>query len=111
MRYYMVECLIADKQKRKIDKRVTCKAALGDINRSNDNCSIVLKKKTFNIFSDYMSTNKNKNPGRYVSSTIYGVVQSGLTHMYHMSSKTMERDFKEDLSHFMPRMKIVVLMK
>ena len=58
-----------------------------------------------------MSTNKSKNPGRNVSSTIYGVVQKGLTHMYHMSSKTMERYLKKDLSQFMLGMKRVVLVK
>ena len=65
------------------------KSVLEDIIRSNDNCSIVIKKMTFNIFSDYISTKKSKNPGRYVSSTIYGVVQRALTHLYHRESNRM----------------------
>ena len=87
----MVERLIADKYKGKKDKRATCKSAFKDINRSNDNCSIVLKKKTFNIFSDYMSTKKSKKLGWYVSSTIYDVVQNYLAHLYHTISKTTEK--------------------
>ena len=63
MRYCILECLIAEKQKGKKDKSATCKAALEDIDRSNDNSSIVIKKMTFNRFSDYMSTKKSKKLG------------------------------------------------
>ena len=86
----MVERLIAAEEKGKKETRATCKADLKEVNRSNDNCPIVLEKMTFNMFSYYMSTRKIKKSGGYLSSTRYGGVQSALTHMYRMSGKTMD---------------------
>ena len=41
--------------------REICKEALKAINRSDDNCTIVLVKMTFNIFSHYIQPRKAKN--------------------------------------------------
>ena len=73
----------------------TCKASLEKFNRSDDNCPIVLEKLTFNVFSHYMSTKKSKKSGGYLSATSYGGVRSALAHMYRMSGKTMDREFKK----------------
>ena len=86
----------------------TCKAYLGEVNKSDNNCPIVLKKITFNIFSHYMSTKKSKQSGGYLYTTRYGGVQCSLTHMYYMSGKTMGGYFKKELSRFLLGMKIVV---
>ena len=89
----MVVRLIAAEEKGEKETRATCRAALEEINRSDDDCPIVLEKMTFNVFYHYMSTKNSKNPGGYLSPTIYGGVQSALTHLYCMSGKTMIREF------------------
>ena len=61
IRYWMVEHLIYLDAEGKKSMRVTCKDELKAINRSDDNCPILLKKMTFNIFSHYMSMKKSKN--------------------------------------------------
>ena len=40
--------------------RAGCKAALEEVNKSDNNCPIVLEKMTLNIFSNYMATRKIK---------------------------------------------------
>ena len=70
--------------------RSNCKNALEEVNKSNNNCPIVLEKTTFNIFSHYMSTKKSKTSGGYLSATSYGGFRSSLTNMYRMSGKTMD---------------------
>ena len=55
-----------------------------------------------------MSTKKSKKSGGYLSATSYGGVRSPLTHMYHMSGKTMGGEFKKELSQFILGLKIVV---
>ena len=61
LRDWMVERLItADAEGKKL-MRATCKAALKAIHRNDDNCTILLEKMTFNIFSHYMSMKKGKN--------------------------------------------------
>ena len=89
MRDWMVERLIAAEEKGKKETRANCKAALEEVNKSDENCPIVLEKMTLNVFSHYMSTKNSKKSGRYLSATSYGGVQSSLTHMYPMSGKTM----------------------
>ena len=96
MRDWMVERLISAKDKGKKDKRATCRYDLEGINRSNNNCPIVLKNMTFNIFSDYMSTKKSQKFRGYLSATSYGGVQNHLTHLYLMIGKTMNRELKNN---------------
>ena len=50
----------------------------------------------------------SKKSGGYLSATSYGGVRSSITHMYHMSGKTMDEEFKKELSKFISGMKIVV---
>ena len=76
----------------------TCKAALEEVNKSDDNCPIVLKKITFDVFSQYVSTKNSKQYEGYLSNTSYGRVQSYLTHLYCMSGKTMGGELKKELS-------------
>ena len=40
--------------------RRVCKQALDNINKTDKNCPIVLTKLTFNLFSHYLTTRKNK---------------------------------------------------
>ena len=108
MRDWMVERLIAAQDKGKKETRATCKAALEEVNRTDNNFPIFLEKLTFNVFSHYMSTKKGKKSEGYLSTTIYGVVRSSLPHLYFMSGKTMDRGFKKELSQFMSGMKRVV---
>ena len=95
LREWMVERLIAAEGKGKKEMRATCKYALEEAKRSNENWSIVLEKITFNVFSHYMSTKKSKKSGGYVSATIYGGVQSYLIRQYHMSGKKMGVRFEK----------------
>ena len=80
----MVEHPVAADYKWKKYTRATCKAALEEVNKRDDNCPIVLDKMTSNVFSHYMSTKTSKNLGGYLSATSYGGVQSSLTILYHM---------------------------
>ena len=59
----MVELLIYAEEKGTKEKRVTCKDALEEVNRSKNNYPIVIGKLKFNVFSHYMSTKKSKNYG------------------------------------------------
>ena len=59
----MVEHPVAADYKWKKYTRATCKAALEEVNKSEDNCPIVLEKMTFNVFSHYVSTKKSKKSG------------------------------------------------
>ena len=92
----MVERIIYAKEKRKKETRVSCKYALEEVNRSDDNYPIVLEKLTFNVFSHYMSTKKSKKSGGYLSATSYGEVRSSLTHLYRISDKIMDGGFKNN---------------
>ena len=87
---WMLERLISDKDKGEKQMCATCKATLEEVNKSDNNCPIVLDKMTFNIFSHYMSTKKSKNSGEYLSNTSYGGFRSSLTNMFRMSGKTID---------------------
>ena len=54
----MVERLVTAKDEGRKAMRATCKDALNAFNRNDDNCTILLKKMTFNLFSHYMSMKK-----------------------------------------------------
>ena len=69
----------------------TCKADLEEVNRSDNNCPIVLDKLPFNVFYNYMPTKKIENYGGCLSATSFDGVQSSLTRLYRMIGKTMER--------------------
>ena len=70
--------------------RATCKEALKGINKSDENCPIVLEQMSFNIFFHYMSTKNRKKSGSHSSATGYGRIRSALSHLYRMSGKEME---------------------
>ena len=95
MRDWMVDSLIYAKQKGNKETRDTCKSYMKEVNRSNNNCPVVLEKLILNIFSHYMSTKNSKNSWGYLSSASCGGVRSSLTHMYRMSGKTMDGGFKK----------------
>ena len=54
----MVEHLITAKDEGEKAMRDTCKSALKEINRNDDNCPILPEKIIFNLFSHYMSIKK-----------------------------------------------------
>ena len=58
LRDWMVERLITAEAEGKESMRAASKDALNAINRNDDNCPILLKKMTFNLFSHYMSMKK-----------------------------------------------------
>ena len=72
LRDWMVERLITAEAEGKESMRAASKDALNAINRNDDNCPILLERMTFNILSHYMSINKSKNSGVYLSATSYG---------------------------------------
>ena len=92
---WMVERLNEVEDKGRKEMRAICKEALKAINRSDDNCPIVLEKMTFNIFSHYTSTKKSKKSGGHLSATGYGGIRSALTHLFRMSGKNMDAEFKK----------------
>ena len=108
---WMMERLNRVEEKGRKEMRASCKEALKAINKSEDNCPIVLEKMAFNIFAHYMSTKKSKKSGGHLSATGYGGIRSALTHLYRMSGKEMEAGFKKDLSQFMSGMKRHVAAK
>ena len=59
----MLDRLIDSKEKREKETCDTCKAALEEINKSDDNCPVVLEKMIFHVFSHYMSTKESKHLG------------------------------------------------
>ena len=107
----MVEQPIATEEKCKKETCAACKSALEEVNKNNNNnnnCLIVVDKITFNVFSHYMSTKKSKESGGYLSSIKYGGFRSSPTHLYRISGKTMDGEFKKELYQFMSGMKRVV---
>ena len=69
LRDWMVERLVTAKDEGRKAMSATCKDAINSINRNDDNCSILLKKMTFNLFSHYTSMKKSENSGVYLSAT------------------------------------------
>ena len=87
--------------------REVCRKALDNINRADDNCPILLNKLTFNLFSHYLTTRKNKN-GEYLSKAGYGQIRSSLKHLYRMSGEKMDENYESELSQFMSGLKRTV---
>ena len=84
--------------------RAECRKALDEISKADKNCPILLNKLTFNIFSHYITTRKNKN-GDYLSKAGYGQIRSSLKHLYRMSGETMDEQYEKDLSQLMSGLK------
>ena len=58
LRDWMVECINTAEAEGKKAIRATCKYVLNAMNRSDDNCPILLAKMTFNLFYHYKSIKK-----------------------------------------------------
>lgn len=89
------------------DMRKICKIALNAVEKGADNCPILLQKLTFNIFSHYLATRRNRKQ-KYLSKTSYGSVRSALMHLYRTSGETMDEDYQKSLSQFLSGMKRTV---
>ena len=87
LRDWMVERINTAEAEGKKSIRATCKYVLNAMNRSDENCPILLAKMTLNIFSHYMSMKRSNNLGVYSSVAIYGGIRSALTHLYRVSGK------------------------
>ena len=87
--------------------RAACKEALMNINKVDDNCPIILKKLTFNLFSHYLTTRRNKK-GDYLSKAGYGQIRSAFRHLYRVSGEKMGEEYETDLSQFMSGLKRTV---
>ena len=87
--------------------RAVCKKALEGIRKGASNCPLILSKLTFNVFSHYLTTRKNKK-GKYLSKGAYSGIRSALMHMYRMSGDEMNDEFRKDMGQFISGMKRLV---
>ena len=87
--------------------RVICKLTLDGTNKTDSNSDTILQEITFNLFSHYLTTRRNKGGGFLSKASYYGA-RSAFVHMYHMSGETMPEEFKIELSQFMSSMKRMV---
>ena len=87
--------------------RLVCKQVLDNMNKVDNNCPIVLNKLTFNLFSHYLTTRKNKK-GEYLSKAGYGQIRSSLKHLYRMSGEKMDETYEGELGQFMSGLKRTV---
>ena len=84
-----------------------CKLALDRMNKTDSNSPIIWQKITFNLFSHYLKTRRNKGGG-FLLKASYSGVRSAFVHMYRMGGYTMPEYFKIELSQFMSGMKRTV---
>ena len=89
------------------DMRKVCKEALHAVEKGANNCPIMLQKLSFNIFSHYLATRRNRK-NKYLSRQSYGSVRSALMHLYRTSGETMDENYKKSLSEFLSGMKRTV---
>ena len=82
MRDSMIERLIAAEYNGKKDKNNTCKSALEKLNRSDDNCPIVLEKMNFNIFKIICQPIRVRSPGD--TSLLPDIVGSEVTSLIYI---------------------------
>ena len=61
--------------------RKIIKDALDAVNKSPNNCPIILTSLTFNIFSHYLTTRRKKDKC-YLEKNTYGGIRSALTHLF-----------------------------
>ena len=87
--------------------RLVCKVALDNTNKTDKNCPIILRKITFNLFSHYLTTRRNKSGG-YLSKASYSGIRSAFVHLYRMGGEKMGPEFQTELSQFMSGMKRTV---
>ena len=87
--------------------RVICKLALDGMNKIDSNSPTILQKITFNLFSNYLTTRRNKGGG-FLPKASYSGVRSAFVHMYCMSGETIPEEFKIVISKFMSRTKRTV---
>ena len=97
------EAIEANKKGRK-NMRSIYKLALDEMNKTDINSPIILQKITFNLFSHYLKTRRNKGRG-FVSKASYSVVRSAFVNMYLMSGETIPKELNIELSQFMSEMK------
>ena len=84
-----------------------CKFALYGMNKTDSNSPIILQKITFNLFSYYLTTRRNKG-GWFLSKVSYSGVISPFVNMYCISGETIPKEFKIGISQFMSWMKRTV---
>ena len=87
--------------------RAIFKLALDGMNKTDSNYPIILQKTTFNIFSHYLTSIRNKGGGFLSKASYYGV-RSAFVHMYCMIEETITEYFNIELSQFMSAMKRMV---
>ena len=77
------------------------------MNKTDSNSPIILQNITFNLFSHYLTTRRNKGGG-FLSKARYSGARSAFVHMYHMSGETIPAEFSIEISQFMSGMKRTV---
>ena len=109
--WFYENMILAEKEDEEKDikrtMRAVCKNALEGVRKGASNCPVILSKLTFNVFSHYLTTRKNKK-GKYLSKGAYSGIRSALMHMYRMSGEEMNAGFRKDLGQFISGMKRVV---
>ena len=108
LRYWMVERLITTKAEGNKVMSATCIYALNEMNRNDDNCTILLVKMTFNIFYHYMLMKRSNNLGVYSPVTSYWGIRSAITHLYRVSGKYIDQGFNKEVYQFISGMKRAV---
>ena len=95
------------KTKGRKNMRAICNLALDEMNKTDINSPTILQKITFNFFSHYLTTRRNKVEG-FISKASCSGLKSAFVHMYRMSGEKMPEVFKIELSQFMSGMKMMV---
>lgn len=84
--------------------RAECRSLLEAVNKDDHNSPIVLEKLTFNVFSHYLTTRKNRN-GNLLSRSSYGGIRSALVYLHRMNGTEMTDDMQKDISQLMSGIK------
>ena len=87
--------------------RAICKLFLDGMNKTDSDYPIILQNITFNLFSHYLTTRRNKGGG-FLSKASYSGVRSAFFHVYLMIGETIPEEFNIELSQFMIGMKRTV---
>ena len=84
---------------RRDNLRDLCKKRLEIVNKHDKNCPLILQKVTFNVFSHYLATKRNKK-GEMMSKSSYGMFRSAFTHLHKMAGQAIPLQFQQDMATF-----------
>ena len=79
--------------------RAVCKEALANVNKIDNNCPIILEKITFNVFSHFLTTRRNRH-GNLLSKSAYGSIRSALMYLHKLAGYETSIEFRQDMTQF-----------